>query len=630
MTFANSRRMAVVAMAVAVTAALALLATLQVSAAGRSSGTYLNVDLGAKLGHIDILRPRGTNDDDQPFLPQAARTGLRQAQAQVALSQYGIQYNGGPVIQQANVVAVYWASAPIYANGPTPGTAGTASADGSLIGYYLRNLGGSPYYSINTSYTNSAGTPISANVTYTGFWADNNNVQTGCANVSDAKMQAELISGFNSGKLTYDPNTIYAIFSAGQVNLGGGFGNCNGNSFQYCAYHTYFNWNGNIVKYAAMPYNDAYQGSCTAFQGGGPAHGSQDPGADAEVNTLTHEIQEANTDPQLDAWWVSNSGSPYFQEENADMCAWTFGTLNPDGRGNITIGGQSWLVQRNWLNTAPSGGCAQSYASGGPTTGTISGRVTRSAGGTGISGATVGISGGTSTTTDGNGNYTLAAIAAGTYTVTASAAGFTNGSSSNVSVTAGSTTTQNFSLVANPTTGTLSGTVTSASGGAAVSGATVQITGGATAQTNASGAYAFSNLAAGTYSLTVSKTGFTNGTASGVVVIGGQTTTRNFSLTAVAGSVPGKPSLTVTKAPVGQKGVRLSWTAPAANGSTITGYRIYRSTSTGTETFLTTTSGTSYSDTSGLTAGSQYFYKVSAVNGVGEGPLSNQDSARAR
>ncbi|MHB8512297.1 MAG: RCC1 domain-containing protein [Actinomycetota bacterium] len=77
----------------------------------------------------------------------------------------------------------------------------------------------------------------------------------------------------------------------------------------------------------------------------------------------------------------------------------------------------------------------------------------------------------------------------------------------------------------------------------------------------------------------------------------------------------------------GNAQVSLSWSAPASNGgSAVTGYNIYRSTSSGTETLLTQATSTSYQDT-GLTNGTTYYYKVSAVNGVGEGSLSNEASA---
>ena len=66
---------------------------------------------------------------------------------------------------------------------------------------------------------------------------------------------------------------------------------------------------------------------------------------------------------------------------------------------------------------------------------------------------------------------------------------------------------------------------------------------------------------------------------------------------------------------------------PSNGGCAITGYRVYRGTSAGGETLLTTLGTvTSWTDT-GLTNGTTYYYKVSAVNAVGEGALSNERSA---
>src|SRR6266481_5022729 len=46
----------------------------------------------------------------------------------------GIFYHGGPVLQAGtNVAAVYWASLPIFVNGPAAGTTGTGAGDGSLV-----------------------------------------------------------------------------------------------------------------------------------------------------------------------------------------------------------------------------------------------------------------------------------------------------------------------------------------------------------------------------------------------------------------------------------------------------------------------------------------------------------------
>jgi hypothetical protein len=82
-----------------------------------------------------------------------------------------------------------------------------------------------------------------------------------------------------------------------------------------------------------------------------------------------------------------------------------------------------------------------------------------------------------------------------------------------------------------PTTGTLQGTVTDATSSAAINGATVTIVGGASTTTNASGFYQFTNVAAGTYSVTAAKTGYATGTNTGVVVTAGGTTTSDFALT---------------------------------------------------------------------------------------------------
>src|SRR5439155_22540781 len=82
------------------------------------------------------------------------------------------------------------------------------------------------------------------------------------------------------------------------------------------------------------------------------------------------------------------------------------------------------------------------------------------------------------------------------------------------------------------------------------------------------------------------------------------------------------------QATAGSLTITLTWDAPSTNGgSTITGYKIYRSTSSGTEAgFASLGNVTSYTNT-GLTAGVTYFYKVLAVNSIGVSPLSNEASA---
>jgi len=187
-------------------------------------------------------------------------------------------------------------------------------------------------------------------VSYTQYWANGTSAPSGTQSVSDAQMIAMLQSGFNSGAISYDAGTVYAIFTSGKVNLGGGFGT------QYCAYHTHgtvtINGVAKTVLYAAMPYNYAYPSSCTSSLPA--ANGTADPGADYEVNTLAHEIEETTTDMMGNAWFDTRG------YENADKCAWTWGTTYTTaagGKANMNIGGKDFLVQQNWKNVS-GGGCA--------------------------------------------------------------------------------------------------------------------------------------------------------------------------------------------------------------------------------------------------------------------------------
>lgn len=280
--------------------------------------------------HTHIQLPRG-------FARGAAKT-----------SSTGISYHGGPLFTtQTRVVAIYWAAAVIYNGGPTPGTAGTGSQDGSVVGDFLRTLGGSPYFNINSTYTNGSGTNVTNSVAYTAYWATSGNAPTSGQTVSDAQVQAEITSGLTSGALTYDDSTLYVVFSGPGVNLGGGFGT------QYCAYHGRFNFNGHDVKYAVMPRDWDFPTACSALNGSP----NNDPAADAEVNTLAHETEETTTDEDLNAWYDRRGN------ENADKCAWTFGTTYTTANGstaNMKLGSRDYLVQRNWVN-AGSGGCLLHY-----------------------------------------------------------------------------------------------------------------------------------------------------------------------------------------------------------------------------------------------------------------------------
>ena len=79
-------------------------------------------------------------------------------------------------------------------------------------------------------------------------------------------------------------------------------------------------------------------------------------GADGMASIIMHEAEEATTDPDLNAWY-DKSGA-----EDADKCAWTFGTTSTASNGskyNITLGSRQYLIQQEWNATTQS--CMMSY-----------------------------------------------------------------------------------------------------------------------------------------------------------------------------------------------------------------------------------------------------------------------------
>ncbi len=90
-------------------------------------------------------------------------------------------------------------------------------------------------------------------------------------------------------------------------------------------------------------------------------------------------------------------------------------------------------------------------------------------------------------------------------------------------------------------------------------------------------------------------------------------------------TVPAAP--TSVNATAGTNSIGLTWAAPSNNGgSAITNYKIYRSTASPASTLLTTVGNvTSYTDSTAL-INTRYYYRVTAVNTVGEGAYSNEDN----
>jgi len=211
--------------------------------------------------------------------------------------------------------------------------------------------------------------------------------------------------------------------------------------------------------------------------------------------------------------------------------------------------------------------------------GSLTGRVTDSATGDPVTGATVSYSGAT-TLTDSAGSYSLPMAPLGSYALSAGADGYAS-QSVIVNVGAGQAVTQNFDLApATNGSGSLRGTVTDAKTGAPLFNASIKYSGGATT-TDAHGNYSLSGIPAGKASVTASDAGYASQIAT-VKIISGGTTTQNFSLSPLSGSVSGQVSDAVTGRPLA--GARVSY-AGGATMSDSSGRYSFRSLSEGTYTF---------------------------------------------
>jgi len=136
-----------------------------------------------------------------------------------------------------------------------------------------------------------------------------------------------------------------------------------------------------------------------------------------------------------------------------------------------------------------------------------------------------------------------------------------------------------------------------------------------------------------TLSLTVPVTALANVYTIKVYGIGNGNSLLRYAVVAVNAQTP-QQSQTVPSAPqnlkasAGNGQVTLSWAAPQDNGgSAVTSYRIYRRSAATEEVLLATVSNVlAYTD-NGVTNGQTYVYRVTAINSLGESAKSNEATA---
>jgi hypothetical protein len=285
----------------------------------------------SELANQQKIQHRLRNDPDEDKNKDAHPVDAGKA-AKGRPGSNGISYHGGPVILGTTNIYYIW-----YGNW----SGNTATTILTTLG---QNIGGSPYFNINTTYFNGSNTHVSNSVFYAGSTTDNYSRGT---SLSDAAIQGVVTDALVSGRLPYDTNALYLVLTSADVTASSGF--CT----QYCGWHTHGTINGRDIKYSFVGNPDRCPSACEA-QTTGP---NGNAGADGMASIIAHELEETVTDPDLNAWYDSRGA------ENADKCAWTFGTTFTTSNGalaNMALGGRNYLIQRNWVN-ASGGLCALKY-----------------------------------------------------------------------------------------------------------------------------------------------------------------------------------------------------------------------------------------------------------------------------
>ncbi|HEY3571647.1 MAG TPA: hypothetical protein VGP73_27215 [Thermoanaerobaculia bacterium] len=249
----------------------------------------------------------------------------------------GINYHNGPVM--LGTVNMYYIWYGDWSN--------NSAID--ILTNLAESIGGTPWYNINTTYYSGAGRQlkhVSNSVSYKGSTTDD--YSRGKA-LSDDDVRDIVADAITSGRLPKDTNGVYFVLTSQDVTEVSGF--CS----NYCGWHTYDKINGSNLKFAFI--GDASTqcpNGCTRLRYHSP---NDNIGADGMASVIAHELSEAVTDPQLNAWY-SGQG-----DENADKCAFKYGDIYtaPNGAGaNVQMGNRDYLIQQNWIN-AGGGSCGLSY-----------------------------------------------------------------------------------------------------------------------------------------------------------------------------------------------------------------------------------------------------------------------------
>lgn len=269
---------------------------------------------------------------------------------------YGpLVYHGGPTLRTNDVYAIYW----------IPSGFQVSAGYVSLINGYFASVAAASgtsgnVYSTDTQYYDTTG-PIAYQSTFADYYVDTHAFPgNGCDDGSDPvcltneQLKSEILHVIATKNWPIAATSLFFIMTPDQVGICAQTNVCTTNTF--CAYHSAFSdYGGNWSSYAVEPYDATIGGGGACWDGQSP----NGDAADATINTISHEHNEAITDPTGEAWFAEDGSG----DENGDLCAWNFGAALGGAPGhsyNQVINGHYYWLQTEYSNDGAT--CLQRYA----------------------------------------------------------------------------------------------------------------------------------------------------------------------------------------------------------------------------------------------------------------------------
>jgi hypothetical protein len=263
-------------------------------------------DVGEQAEPLDSSSGHGAPEDAKLGLHWAK--GAQPAGGNASASPLLLSH-GGNIMQSMSVEPIFWGRSWTSGNDKVTGLA-----------TFYTGLGGTNYALTNGEYYGPVGTTVgSPAISVNAAHIDNSAALGHAPRVSD--IQTVVCRNIKSPVA----NGYYPVYVDQPRGHAG-----------YCAWHSYGNCGTTPVQFAFFFKLDGDAG-CDPQD----TSGQHSQGLAALANVSGHELSETLTDPRNGGWYDASGN------ENADKCAWTFGSkLLSFGNGS------QWKVQGNWSNNA--------------------------------------------------------------------------------------------------------------------------------------------------------------------------------------------------------------------------------------------------------------------------------------